>query len=515
MLEVHDISHGILFTDHYQLTMAQLYDRVGIADRQAQFEYFFRTYPDYGPHQAGYCVTAGLEPLLDWMGEVRFGDAERDALASITTERGTRVFDDRFLDTLEAMGGFDSINMRAVPEGRIVHANVPVAIVEGPLIQAQLLETALLNKLNYASLIATKASRVVEAAAGGSVLEFGLRRAPASGGNTATRSSLVGGAVSSSNVGMTRRLGVRSAGTHAHSMVQVFMAAVGGELEAFRAYADVYPDDCLLLVDTIDTLESGVPNAITVFEELRRKGHDPVGIRLDSGDLAHLAVRSAEMLERAGFADARIVLSSGLDELTIWQVRNQIAVEAPRYGLDADALIRRLVHGVGSKLVASDGDPTFDGVYKVVAVRGDDDWLPAIKISDTPEKVQNPGAKEVWRVYDDRGRATADVLALDDEDMTDLPKRIHHPFQPGVTRTLRAERVSHSERLLESVMEDGKRTSERGDVATANERRLADLDRLDTGVRRLVNPHRYHVSLTAALSDLKWTMVDDYRTNST
>ncbi|MDX1447931.1 MAG: nicotinate phosphoribosyltransferase, partial [Acidimicrobiia bacterium] len=347
----------MLFTDHYQLTMAQLYYRSGIAERPAQFEHFFRSYPDYGMHQAGYCVTAGLEPLLDWIGKVRFGSDERQALASFQTPRDTRIFADDFLDWLCEVGGFGDVTMRAVPEGRVVHANVPITVVEAPLAVAQILETPLLNHLNFATLIATKASRVVEAAGGGTVIEFGLRRAPGFGGNVATRSSLIGGAVSSSNVGMTHSLGVTPVGTHAHSMVQVFMAIRGGELEAFRAYAETYPDDCLLLVDTIDTLDSGVPNAITVFEELRRKGHEPVGIRLDSGDLAHLAVRSAAMLDAAGFADTRIVLSSGLDELTIWQIRNQNAVEAPQYGIDADTLIRRLVHGVGSKLVTSDGDP--------------------------------------------------------------------------------------------------------------------------------------------------------------
>lgn len=499
------MTEGILFTDHYQLTMAQLYYRSGIHDRPAQFDHFFRSYPDYGIHQAGYCITAGLEPLVEWMQGVQVGDAEVEALAGIRSARGNRVFADDFLSWLRDIDGFSSITLRAIQEGRVVHANVPVAVVEGPLAAAQILETSLLNHLNFATLIATKASRVVEAAAGGQVIEFGLRRAPGFGGNTATRSSLVGGAVSSSNVGMTLALGYDPAGTHAHSMVQVFMAIGGGELEAFRAYAEVYPDDCLLLVDTIDTLESGVPNAIIVFEELRRAGHDPVGIRLDSGDLAHLAVRSAAMLDAAGFEDTRIVLSSGLDELTIWQVRNQIAEEAPRYGVDADRLIARLVHGVGSKLVTSDGDSSLGGVYKTVAV-GDEtgEWVPAIKISDTPEKVQNPGAKSVWRVYDERGFATADVLALASErlDITRLIT-LHHPTLPGVIRTLVPSKVSGIEPLLETIVERGSVVASLGGVAEARKRRAADLARLDPGVRRLVNPHRYHVSLSEELWELK------------
>ena len=507
-----DITEGILFTDHYQLTMAQLYYRSDLHTRPAQFEHFFRSYPDYGLHQAGYCITAGLEPLVDWMAVARFGDAEVGVLAGIRSVRGSRVFADDFLAWLRELGGFDGITLRAVPEGRVVHANAPIAVVEAPLAVAQILETSLLNHLNYATLIATKASRVVEAAAGGSVIEFGLRRAPGFGGNTATRSSLIGGAVSSSNVGMSHLVGIDSSGTHAHSMVQVFMAIGGGELEAFRAYADVYPDDCLLLVDTIDTLESGIPNAITVFEELRAKGHEPIGIRLDSGDLAHLAVRSAGMLDSAGFDDTRIVLSSGLDELTIWQVKNQIAMEAPRYGVDADRLIGRLVHGVGSKLVTSEGDSSLGGVYKSVAVAGTDGrWVPSIKISDTPEKVQNPGAKRVWRLYDTRGYATADVLALADEEIDPTePIHLHHPSLSGVGRTIPAGGVSEVEPLLVTVLDNGRRVVEPGGVEQARKRRTADLERLDPGVRRLVNPHRYHVSLTDALSDLKRSLVAGY-----
>ncbi|GIU92345.1 MAG: hypothetical protein KatS3mg011_1251 [Acidimicrobiia bacterium] len=313
-----------------------------------------------------------------------------------------------------------------------------------------------------------------------------------------------------SNVAASHWVGLPSKGTHGHSMVQVFMALEGSELEAFRAYAEVYPDDTVLLVDTIDTLESGVPNAIKVFEELRARGHEPVGIRLDSGDLAHLAVRSAEMLDRAGFPGVRIVLSSGLDELTIWQIRNQIVEEARRYGLDPDQVLGRLVYGVGSKMITSEGDPALDGVYKLVAVDEDGEWVPAIKISDTPEKVQNPGAKRLWRVYDRRGTATADVLALAHETLDDRPLRIHHPTIPGVGRTLGERDVSGVEELLVEVWRDGSVKFELGGVEEARARRRADLERLDPGVRRLVNPHTYHVSLTTELRDLKWKLVQQF-----
>jgi nicotinate phosphoribosyltransferase len=291
-------------------------------------------------------------------------------------------------------------------------------------------------------------------------------------------------------------------------MVQAFMALGMGELGAFSAYADVYPDDCLLLVDTIDTLESGVPNAITVFEKLAASGHKPLGIRLDSGDLAYLAVRSAQMLDKAGFADTVIVLSSELDEITIRQIIEQILDEASRLGIDGDAIVRRLVYGVGSRLATSQGDPYLDGVYKLAAIQEGGQWIPAIKLSDTPAKVLTPGAKRAWRVYDERGLATADLLALADEEPKP-PLELHHPSQAGVRRRLSAERVSSLEELGEPVQLAG-RPSPHDEVLAAQARRLADLERLDPGVRRLVNPHVYHVSLTTRLARLKQELIGSW-----
>ena len=505
------LADGFLFTDHYQLTMAQLYFHMGLHERRSQFDYFFRSYPSYGTHQAGYAISAGLGPLLDWMDRTRFGKGEAAALGTFGTSAGSPEFRPDFIDWLAEAGTFGSVSIWAVPEGRVIHSNTPLVVVEGPLAIAQILETSLLNHLNFASLIATKASRVVEAASGGSVLEFGMRRAPAWGANTASRASLIGGAEASSNVGMSFDLGYPSRGTHAHSMVQVFMAVAGGELEAFRAYAGLYPDDTTLLVDTVDTLESGVPNAIRVFEELRSKGHEPKGIRLDSGDLAHLSVRSARMLNMAGFENVRIVLSSQLDELTIWQIRNQILEEAARYDVDPGRVLSRLVYGVGAKMVTSEGDSSFDGVYKAVAVESDaGDWQPAIKISDSPAKVQNPGRKRLWRIYDRRGIATADLVSLDGEQVT-TPVTLIHPTQPGVSRILSDPEVSRIEPLLVHVLDNGKRATDLGGIEQARARRSADLQRLDPGVRRLVNPHTYHVSLTPQLSELKTSMVRSFR----
>jgi len=497
------ISRGALLTDQYQLTMAQLYFRHGLHERDARFEHFFRRYPDYGEHQAGYAISAGWGWLGRWSERARFGEEEKAVLRRHQHD-GHRLFDEDFVDWLGEVS-WDALRYETIPEGRVAHANIPLTVVEGPLAVAQILETPLLNHLNFHTLIATKASRVVEATRGGTVIEFGLRRAPDEGGIAATRASLIGGATSTSNVGIAHEMGVLPQGTHAHSMVQVFMALGGGELGAFQAYADMYPDECILLVDTIDTLESGIPNAITVFEDLRRKGHRPVGIRLDSGDLAHLSVQASLMLDRAGFEQARIVLSSSLDEITIFQILTQITDEAARYGADADRVTARLVYGVGTKMATSDGRPYLDGVYKLVAVADETKWRPATKVSDTPAKIVNPGRKRVHRLYDGRGLATVDVMSLADEDL-EYPLQVHHHQDSGVTRVIESDRVSASEEVLERAI-----LAAPGDdpavITEARRRRVSDLGRLDPGVKRLVNPHVYHVSVTRRLADLKARLI--------
>jgi nicotinate phosphoribosyltransferase len=503
------IAEGILFTDQYQLSMAQLYYRQGIHELPAQFDHYFRRYPDYGTHAAGYCVAAGMDWLLDWMAEARFGDAEIAVLRGQRTPAGTPVFADDFLDWLRRNGTFDGLTLRAIPEGRVVHPHVPLTVVQGPLAIGQLLETALLNQLNYQTLVASKAARIHESARGRPLLEFGLRRAQGLGANAGTRAALIGGADFSSNVGASHALGVDAKGTHAHSMVQAFMALGAGELGAFRAYAEVYPDNCLLLVDTINTLESGVPNAITVFEELRRRGHEPAGVRLDSGDLAYLSIQTAKLLDMAGFPGAAIVLSNDLDELLIWQIITQIAAEAPRYGVDAAALIGRLVFGVGTRLVTSEGEPALGGVYKLVALQKDGVWAPAIKIADSPEKTPTPGQKQGWRLYDQRGRATLDLLALDDEDPRQMERIVaRHPFDHTKQRVLARGDISAVEPLLVEVWRGGRRAAGEG-IAELRARRVADVERLDAGVRRLINPHIYHVALTERLWQLKQQMIAD------
>ncbi len=506
------LAEGILFTDEYQFTMAQLYFRLGLHDKPAQFDYFFRDTPDYGAHKAGYCINAGLEWLIDWMQEARFRRQDLDCLRGQTGRSGQPVFSADFLSWLEKHGNFDALSMRAIPEGRVVHPNVPLAVVTGPLATAQILETALLNHLNYQTLIATKAARIHESSRGQLIIEFGARRGHGKGVTAAARAALIGGADFSSNVGISHVLGYPPKGTHAHSMVQAFLALGMTELDAFRAYAETYPDDCVLLVDTIDTLGSGIPNAIKVFEELKRKGHKPIGIRLDSGDLAHLGIQAARMLDAAGFPDTTIVLSNELDELSIWQIMTQIGQEGARNGLDADHITRRLSFGVGTRLVTSAGDPALKGVYKLVALRRDARWVPAMKLSDSPSKIPNPGDKRAWRLYDRRDKATADLLSTKDESPADMPKMVlRHMTEASLQRSLNRKDILEVEPLQREILKDGRLVYEFPDIEAIRAVRQADTDRLDPGVKRLMNPHIYHVSLTEKMWQLKQKLIASMR----
>ena len=508
-------TEGILFTDQYQLTMSQLYFRAGLHERTAQFDHFFRSYPDYGIHQAGFCINAGMDWLLDWMEEVRFRSEDIAYLRSQTDSTGKQLFGDDFLGWLESGFDFSALSIRAIGEGRVVHPNVPLTVVEGPLAVAQILETALLNFLNFQTLIATKAARIRESSYGQLLLEFGLRRGHERGANAGTRAALVGGADFTSNVGVSHVLGFVPKGTHAHSLIQTYLALGQTEQDAFQAYADLYPDDCLLLVDTIDSLNSGIPNAIRVFENLKRKGHRPVGIRLDSGDLAYLSIQAARRLNEAGFPDTVIVLSNNLDELVIWQIVTQIREEAPRYGVDPDRLMKRLVYGVGTRLITSTGDSSLGGVYKLVAIDEQGSWRPAIKISETPEKTPNPGNKRVWRIYDERGKATVDLLGLEDEQPQQWDKiRLRHPSEHTEKRSLKKKQISLIEPLLEPAFVNGKRVKDSQPIDALRERRQKDIERLDSGIRRLMNPHIYHVSLTDGLWDLKQSLIESMRDGS-
>ncbi|TAK11874.1 MAG: nicotinate phosphoribosyltransferase [Anaerolineae bacterium] len=506
------LSEGILYTDQYQLTMAQVYFRNSLHETRAAFDYFFRSYPDYGAHKAGYCINAGLESLVDWMRSVRFLDEELELLASQRDSIGNPLFEQDFLSWLGNTNGFETINLRAVPEGRVVHPGTPLAIVEGPLPIAQLLETSLLNHITYPTLIATKASRIRESGQRGPLLEFGLRRAQGLAANEGSRAALIGGADFTSNVGLSHSLGLPPKGTHAHSMVQVFLALGSSELDAFRAFAEIYPNDCILLVDTLNTLDSGVPNAIRIFEELKSKGHTPVGIRLDSGDLAYLSIHSAIQLDAAGFPKTKIVLSNQLDELVIWQILTQIQDEAPRYGADPDAIINRLVYGVGTSLITSSGDSALDGVYKLTAIKSGSEWKPTLKLSETSSKTTLPGDKRLWRLYDDRGKASADLVALSHETPdTQAAIKLHHPTDEQKYRTLNADSYSRVESLHEPIQHDGQIICEFPDITELRRRREADLDALDPGIKRLLIPHQYHVSVSEPLWELKRSLIESAR----
>ena len=502
------VDYGPLFTDFYQLTMAQLYFQQGLHRKKVQFDYFFRTYPDYGGHQAGYCISAGMQGFVSWLESLEFKEYGITCLRNQRSISGKPLFTEDFLQWLRSLKLSSSITLLAIPEGRVVHPYEPLVTVQGELACAQLIESSLLNHLNFQALIATKASRIKEAGAGRPLIEFGMRRAHGWGADAASRAALIGGADFTSNTEISCDLQLPPRGTHAHSMVQVFMALGEGEEGAFRAYAQTYPDECLLLVDTVNTLESGVPNAIKVFQELRKKGHRPVGIRLDSGDLAYLAIKAAKMLDRAGFSDTTIVLSNNINEMVLMQVLRQIRDEAPIHGMDPQKIISRLTYGVGTHLVTSQGHGALDGVYKLTAVHGDRGWIPALKISETSEKTTNPGFKQVWRLYDRSGMANADLIALGDENPAEAEQLLlHHPTIPEVSRMIKKEQISSIEPLLIEVIKGGEVVFRSKPIRALRENRDHDLKRLDPGVKRLINPHRYHVALSDKLFHMKQELI--------
>jgi nicotinate phosphoribosyltransferase len=503
-----DILESALFTDFYQLTMAQLYFFSGIAETPAQFDYFFRHYPDYGEHKAGYCILAGLEPFIDWLKEARFTKEHVALLKDQKSRSGSPLFKEEFLEWLYDIGKLDKVSIKAVPEGRVVHPGTPLAVIQGPMAVAQLLESSLLNHMNFQTLIATKAARIKYAGNSNLMIEFGMRRAQGKGANAGVRAALIGGIDFSSNTAASLSLGVPPKGTHAHSMVQAFMALGRSELDSFRAYAEIYPDDCILLVDTINTLDSGVPNAIKVFEELRKKGHKPAGIRLDSGDLAYLSIKTSQMLDKAGFSDVPIVLSNQLDEMVIWQILTQIRKEAPSFGVDPDKIIARLIYGVGTRLITSKGQSALDGVYKLSAMKRSEEWAPAIKLSETPEKVINPGLKGLWRIYDKRGIAIDDLIGLEEEQPSTQEKiEAFHPMDQGISRIIKKEDIEKIEPMHQTIIRNGKAVYDFPPLEKIRQVRSGDIKDLDAGVKRLVNPHVYHVSLSRELLLLKERLV--------
>lgn len=469
-----------LVTDLYQLTMAYGYWKDGTADRESVFHLFFRK----NPFKGGYTVAAGLQTAVDYLENFSFSSDDIDYLKTLTGNDGQPLFEHAFLDYLAAMKL--SVDIDAAPEGTVVFPHQPILRVRGPLIQAQLLETALLNIINFQTLIATKSSRICRAAAGQDVLEFGLRRAQGfDGGLSASRAAYIGGAVATSNVFAGKVYGIPVKGTHAHSWVMSF----DDEQAAFESYAKAMPNNCVFLVDTYDTIE-GVQKAIEVGKQLREKGHSMVGIRLDSGDLAFLSIEARKLLDDAGFEDAVIVASNDLDEHLIESLRHQGAQIA--------------VWGVGTKLATAADQPALGGVYKLGALKdGDGTWIPKVKLSEQIVKVSTPGILQVRRFFDDKV-ARADMVYNELQELSEICTLVD-PHNPARQREHGPE--FRFEDILKPVLRSGNFVAERISLEEIRSRTKEQLDGFHESILRLNNPHGYPVGLEQKLHELKSEMV--------
>ena len=461
-----------LLTDLYELTMMQGYHHYRM-ERRAVFDMFFRRQPFGG----GFSVFAGLEDLLRTVESLRFTD---DDIAYL---RGLGLFGDEFLQYL---GDFRfSGDIWAVPEGTLVFPGEPLIRVHATMLEAQLIESFLLNTINFQTLVATKTARIYLASHGGAIAEFGLRRAQGvDGALSASRAAFIGGATATSNTLAGKRFGIPVTGTMAHSWVMAFAS----ELESFRRYADLYPEKATLLIDTYETLGSGIENAIIVGRELKDRGQG-VGVRLDSGDIQYLSKQVRRRLDAAGLPDAKIAVSNELDEQIIHQL---VAAGSP---VD--------MWGVGTQLVTGGGDPALTGVYKLAARETEDGtFLPTMKVSDNPAKSTNPGIKQVWRFYGRDNYPLADLISLEDRppDPT-RPVRLYHPS--GDYRSFTLEECSTCEPLLIKQMESGRVVAELPSLEAIRRRTLGNLASLDETYTRIINPHIYKVSVSRELRSLK------------
>lgn len=451
------------YTDYYELTMAQGYFLSGMHDKRASFDYFFRK----NPFDGGYVIFAGLKELIDTIKNMRFSDEEIEYLE----REGFSEEFINYLKTFEFKG-----NIWSVKEGEIIFPGEPVVTVEGNLLETQLIETLLLNVLNFQSLIATKAARIKFASGEKStILDFGLRRAQGLGGIHASRAAMIGGFDGTSNVYSAQRFLVPAGGTMAHSWVQSF----DSELTAFRTYAEHYPDNTTLLVDTFDTLESGVPNAIKIASELREEGYELKGIRLDSGDLAYFSKQSRKMLDDAGFPDVKIAASNQLDERVIASLRTQ---NAP---ID--------IFGVGTRLVTGDNSPALDGVYKLSSIQGE----PTLKISENIEKITLPGHKKIYRYLDEDGSFYGDAILLDNENVLE---RMHHPTFPAKKSNLNGREY---EELHVQVIKNGSQVMDLPEVKEIAEYKKERFKKLDPEYKRFDNPHIYKVGISTRLMETR------------
>ncbi|GAB5402686.1 MAG: nicotinate phosphoribosyltransferase [Aureliella sp.] len=477
-----------LLTDLYQLTMAYGYWKHGKAEQPAVFHLFFRKPPFSG----GYAVAAGLDPVLRFLSDFRFTSSDIEFLAAIDGNDGKPLFDRGFLNYLEALEL--SIDVDAVAEGTVVFPHEPLLRIRGPILQCQILETALLNIINFQTLVATKAARVVASAGGDAVLEFGLRRAQGiDGALAASRAAYIGGCSATSNVLAGKLYGIPVKGTHAHSWVMSF----DSETDAFEAYADAMPNNCVFLVDTYDTLV-GVRNAIAVGQKLKRDGHQMVGIRLDSGDLAWLSIQARKLLDAAGFTDAAIVASNDLDEHLIQSLKQQGATIS--------------VWGVGTKLVTAYDQPALGGVYKLGAIQAaDGKWQPRIKLSEQMIKTSTPGIQQVRRFYSHSGQALADMI-YDELSPPQEECTVVDPLDDSHQTTF--DSSVRSTELLELVMRGGSVVYQSPTIQQIRKTTQEQLATFHDTILRLDNPHKYRVGLEETLHALKSSLVRDARNNN-
>ena len=473
MNDLHDSRNLTMLTDFYELTMANGYFKNGFKDTIAYFDMFFRTMPDGG----GYVIMAGVEQLVDYFRNLSFSKKDIDYL------RG-KGFSEDFLDYL-ANFRF-ACDVWTVPEGTPIFPGEPIVKVKGPVIQAQFVETMVLLTINHQSLIATKANRVVRAAQGRAVMEFGSRRAQGFDGAVyGARAAYIGGCAGTACTISDEMFGIPALGTMAHSWVQLF----DSEYDAFKAYAEEYPDACTLLVDTYNVLHSGVPNAIKVFDEvLAPMGKRPKGIRIDSGDIAYLSRKARKMLDDAGYPDCSIVASNSLDEYIIRDMLLQ--------GAKVDSF------GVGERLITSSSSPVLGGVYKLCAVEKDGEIIPKIKLSENVQKITTPGNKRVYRLYDrESGKAAADLITLASETVDDsLPYEL---FDPDFTWKRKTLTNYTARELLEPLFRKGECVYKERNIEEIKSYCREQIDTLWDEVTRFENPHNYYVDLSQQLWDVK------------
>ncbi|WP_294371896.1 nicotinate phosphoribosyltransferase [uncultured Clostridium sp.] len=478
---VRDDRNLTMLVDFYELTMGNGYFNKGLKDKIAYFDMFFRRVPDEG----GYCIMAGVEQLIEYMENLKFTDDD------ITYLKNKNMFSEEFLDYLR---DFEfCCDVWAVPEGNPVFPGEPLVTVRGPVIQAQFLETMILLTVNHQTLIATKANRICRAAEGRPVMEFGSRRAQGyDGAIYGARAAIIGGCGSTACTISDRMFNIPAVGTMAHSWVQLYDT----EYDAFKAWAEIYPDDCVLLIDTYNVIKSGIPNAIKVFDEvLKPLGKRPKGIRIDSGDITYLTKKCRQLLDEAGYEDCSIVISNSLDEHIIKDV------------LDQGACINSF--GVGERLITAKSEPVFGGVYKLVALESENDIIPKIKISENDEKITNPGFKKIIRLFDKKThKALADLIALRNEEIDESKPLVL--FNPVHTWKRKKFTNYYIRELQVPIFEKGKCVYESPSVLEIRDFAKNETDKLWTEVLRFENPHTYYVDLSQNLWSLKQSLLHKY-----